>query len=371
MKKYIAAKEKYLQMKLGLSGQTGGSKCTIDESDIILFGSGGSTSIIIITKEHKVYKIFTKFIFKSKYYKKEVNYLNKSIANEIKIQEIITNEIINENISSHFVKYLGVNDCNDAKSLFKRCPKTYKEFMGLEKKQQASLCTKYFQGHPMVNLSDEYKVLELEYCPVECADYIKNVSKLPEIEMERYLDIFFFQIIHAIMSVKKKYPYFSHGDLFMRNILGLHEKDNGNYYTYEYNSKTFNVPQKKFFPKINDFGYTNLDSNIHNEHLFKSDYKDVYNLILDVYDGGNMGGDSLSTLCKDNNYKMQFLKKYFSTFFNVSAIDEFKKKSPDEMKFNWHNILDDDFMQSVGIIHPDALLNGYFHGIFGRINSRV
>ena len=71
----------------------------------------------------------------------------------------------------------------------------------------------------------------MEYCNYSCSDFIKDVSNLSEIDMEIYLDIFFFQIIHTIISVKKIYPYFQHNDLFMKNILGSKEKDNGNYYT--------------------------------------------------------------------------------------------------------------------------------------------
>ena len=37
----------------------GGEKCSIDDTDKILFGDGGSTSIIAITKDKRVYKIFT------------------------------------------------------------------------------------------------------------------------------------------------------------------------------------------------------------------------------------------------------------------------------------------------------------------------
>jgi len=66
--------------------------------------------------------------------------------------------------------------------------------------------------------------------------------------MEKYLDIFFFQIIHTILSIQKVYPYFIHGDLFMRNILGSREKDNNNYYTYYFNNNKYYIPQKNFFP---------------------------------------------------------------------------------------------------------------------------
>ena len=187
------------------------------------------------------------------------------------------------------------------------------------------MCNNYFRGYPNRKINDNYKVVQIEYCDYSCADFIKDLSKLPEIEMEKYLDILFFQIIHTIMSVQKIYPYFTHNDLFMRNILGLREKDNGNYYTYKFNNKTYYIPQKKFFPKINDFGMTNLNNEYKDIKLYKSEYKDIYNIIFDIYNGGNLGSTSLSELSKDNPDKLKFLKTYFSNYFNVDVIDNYKK----------------------------------------------
>ena len=52
-------------------------------------------------------------------------------------------------------------------------------------------------------------------------------------------------------------------------MIYLWEKDNQNYY----------VPQKKFFSKINDFGLTNLNDDYKDIKLYKSEYKDTYNII--------------------------------------------------------------------------------------------
>ena len=136
----------------------------------------------------------------------------------------------------------------------------------------------YKPGHPNFHASD--KVLEIEYCNYSCKDFLIDISKLSEIEMEKYLDIFFFQIIYTIVSIQKIYPYFTHNDLFIRNILGLREKDNGNYYTYTFNDKNYYINQKLFYPKINDFGKTNLNEKYKKVKLYKSQYKDIYNLLL-------------------------------------------------------------------------------------------
>ena len=84
-----------------------------------------------------------------------------------------------------------------------------------------------------------------------------------------------------------------------------------------------------------------------------------------------MGSTSLSELCKDNPDKLKFLKLYFSNYFNIEIIDEYKKKSKDQMNWDWSNILDNDFLKSIEIKTPSDLLNGYFYNIFGKINEHI
>ena len=255
--------------------------------------------------------------------------------------------------------------------IFKKCPKSYTKFLKLAKEQKTRMCENYFRGYPEKKINNEYKVIEIEYCDYSCSDFIKDVSKLPEIEMEKYLDILFFQLIYTILSIQKIYPYFTHNDFFMRNILGLREKDNNNHYEYKFNNKTFYVPQKKFYPKINDFGFANLNSEYKDVKLFKSLYKDIYCIIFDIYNGANLGAQSLTDLCKDNPDKLKFLKQYFSNYFNVDVIDEYKKNSEENMNWDWSNITDDEFLKSIEMKNPNDLMNNYFYNIFGKINDNV
>ena len=373
--KYIKYKTKYLELKnMDMNNQIGGKqkKCSIDDTDKVLFGDGGSTAIIVITKNKKVYKIFTLYNFTPDIeLDKQIKDKNQMVNNEIKIYELLTKNIINKNISNHIVKYINSNNCNNAKSLFKKCPKSYVEFMKLAEEQKTKMCNTFYKRYPHNKINNKYKVMEIEHCNYSCADFISDVSKLPEIDMEKYLDIFFFQIIHTILSIQKVYPYFTHNDLFMRNILGLREKDNENYYTYKFNNKTYYVPQKKFFPKINDFGMTNINNEFKDVKLYKSEYKDIYNIIFDVYNGGNLGSTSLTELCKDNPYKLKFLKTYFLNYFNVDIIDEYITKSKQQMNWNWSNILDDEFLKSIEMKKPLDLLNTYFYNIYSKINEKL
>jgi len=375
--KYVQYKNNYLGLKnidinVNLVGGAKIKKCSIDDTDKVLFGDGGSSAIIVITKSKKVYKIFTLYNFAPNIQLKEqIKDQNTKVTNEIEIYKSLTKNIIDKNISHHIVKYINSNNCNNAKMLFKKCPKSYVDFMKLAADQKTKMCDILFRGYPYRELNDSYKVIEIEYCDYSCADFIKDVSKLPEIEMEKYLDIFFFQIIHTILSIQKIFPYFTHNDLFMRNILGQRKKDNNNYYIYKFNEKIYYIPQKIFYPKINDFGMTNLNNEYKDIKLYKSEYKDIYNIIYDVYDGGNLGSVSLSELCKDDPDKLKFLKTYFSNYFNVDVIDEYKTKSKKQMDWNWNNILDNEFLKSIEMKKPLELLNGYFYNIFGKINKNI
>jgi hypothetical protein len=374
--KYIKYKTKYLELQninTNINNQIGGAKkCYIDDTDKILFGDGGSSAIIVITKDKRVYKIFTQYNFTPDVeLDKQIKRQNKRVNNEIKIYELLTKKIIDKNISNHIVEYIYSNNCNNAKSLFKKCPKSYVEFIKLANDQKTKICENFFRSYPRYKLNNNYKVVELEHCDYSCADFIRDVSKLPEILMEKYLDIFFFQIIHTILSIQKVFPYFTHNDLFMRNILGLREKDNGNYYTYNFNNKKYYVPQKIFYPKINDFGMTNINNKYKDIKLYASEYKDIYNIIFDVYNGGNLGSTSLSELCKGNPDKLKFLKLYFSNYFNVDIIDEYKTKSMRQMNNDWSNILDNDFLKSIEMKKPVDLLDEYFYNIFVKINKNI
>jgi len=145
--KYNKYKTKYLNLKY--SG--GFDKCMIDETDKILFGDGGSTSIIIITKNKKVYKIMTfYFHIDNILLDNEIKYLNKIIKNEINIYKLLTKNIINKDISNHIVKYINLNNCNNAKELF-NCPKKYNEFLKLNEDKKTKLCDMLYRRYPIKN----------------------------------------------------------------------------------------------------------------------------------------------------------------------------------------------------------------------------
>ena len=371
--KYVKYKTKYIDLRDQLMVGGSGIKCEINDDDTVLFGHGGSTAIIVITKGHRVYKIFTTYYYSTP--KDKINSvlkdLNRNVDNEMNIYKEITKHIMDTGISDHYVRYIGQSECKNAKNIFKKCPDTYVEFLKIKTDYISNLCLSKLRQYPAKQLIDEYRTVEIEYCNYDCDDFIKDISQTTIFEMEQYLNIFFFQIIYTIMSTQKVYPNFVHRDLFIRNILGNKENDNGNYYTYIYGDKQYSVPQKIFFPKINDFGMTNLDDTYHDNDLFSSKIKDIYNILYDVYNGGNLGSKSLVVLCENDERKQTFLKKYFSNYFNVNIIDEFIYNSKSNMDWDWDNILDDEFFKKIEMKSPDDILNIYFYDIFGKSNEEI
>jgi hypothetical protein len=387
----------------GNSEQIGGKgenkKCDIDDEDNLVLGQGGSNAFIIITQTGDVYKLFPLIYRKGatdKNIKDRKSREKRSYENEIKVNKELTQKIIEPGISSHFVKWIDDYVCDNVQRLFDQCPKSYLEYLQTDKRQWSkkdARCEKKFRRKNTA-LDDKFHVLQMEYCDYPSFIFIQDVSMMPFHEMEKCLDIFFFQIAYTLVQTQKMFPYFLHGDLFLRNILGIREKDNGNHYTYEYGGTTFYVPQKLFLPKIGDFGYTSLDAetqeNIYEDKPIKSPVRDWYNIVYDVYDGGNLGASSLMSLAsqqsnkdnKDNNNnnkdinpevddKKAFIRSYFSAFFNVQKVDDLKNKSPGNMNWDWPIAGDAEFATHIELKTPEELLNGYFKNIFGKINSNV
>jgi hypothetical protein len=127
------------------------------------------------------------------------------------------------------------------------------------------------------------------------------------------------------------------------------------------------VPQALFMPKINDYCLSNLDKKYHLNKLEKNKtYIDFYNLVFDIYNQNDFGAKSLYTLCIKNKNKLEFLDKYFRTFFNVSKYKQLRKTDNGKraMNWNWHKLLNDELANLLEIADLSELLDNYFYKIF-------
>ena len=116
-----------------MTKQIGGAqKCTIDSNDKILFGYGGSTAIIVLTENKLAYKFFTSSLHNRHLddtYLERNKILDDDIDNEIQITKLLTKNIVEKEISPHYVIYQSDYICNDIKKIFDKCPKKYIEYL--------------------------------------------------------------------------------------------------------------------------------------------------------------------------------------------------------------------------------------------------
>ena len=232
-------------------------KCIILPNDIIKFGSGGSNSIIVITKDKRAYKFFPFYFNKlSSDYKKAIEVEKKKTLNEINIGKNLSIKIIDKGISPHFVKFYGYNICANINKLFAHCPNFIDHML---EKDKDILCKDFYKKHPMKIPDREYFTVSIEYCDYSCSQFLEDLSKMPTIKIKYYLDIFFFQIFYTLLKTKQIFPWFFHRDLFIRNILGIKVSRSNRYYRYHYKSMVFDIPVEFFMPKITDFGLANLN----------------------------------------------------------------------------------------------------------------
>lgn len=338
----------------------GGDNCNLKGHKIA--DNAGSEAIILITKKNEVYKIFPIFI-NEKYAENEkgaVNYYMKMFNTEIQICKVLTKNILDTGISEHLVRYIDDFECDNPRAFFKECPKSYPKY--LDQQESTGTCDLYYRQYPVRKLyNKKCKILQMEYCDSSSLGYVNYIVKLPLKEVIERLDVLIFQVLFTIMSIKLKYPYFVHSDLFLRNVLGTQQdkeyiKEN-KYINYKYKNLEFSIPRKPFFPKIGDFGYTNLNKAHKNDaQLYESDYRDIFPFLLHLY--FHIG--NLSYNKKLSAKKFEEIRNYFKSFFDIAEIDNYLNKHANSLLWNWDNVIDPEFVKALSIRHPNDLLKNHF-----------
>ena len=334
-----------------------------------IFGSGGSQTVIVITPNNKVYKYFINFSRKDedeKFIKKNL----KKFRPEIDIHKYLTENIVNKNLSPHIAKLENSLFCNSTPHfLFKKCP-TYEKFLLAKKNPKESLsreCIYLMRGHP-IKIEKEFLIANIEYCPLTLKDVITGLMRKSDKTLENNLNRIIFQIIYTLAVVQKKYPYFVHHDLFIRNILVTENKaKNKEYIRYYFGKYIFDVPGNGFMCKITDFGETNLNEKNHKtSKLVKSPCEDVFNFIYDIYNGGNLGAESCISIARKrkNKKKEEFLHKYFSNFINTEIIQTIEKNDKKYiLNWEWKQFYDPKMIKLLKVKLPSEYLK-YFSKIY-------
>jgi hypothetical protein len=212
-------------------------------------------------------------------------------------------------------------------------------------------------------------VLAMEKADSSLSEEINKISKKKWVDIETFLNRLYFQVFYTLEIIKKIYPKYCHNDLFIRNVMTKNVNYSENeYIRYHYNKMTFDLPANGLHVKINDFGMNQLTNVLFKKYDIKdkiidNPYRDYFSIIYDVYNGGNLGANSLTKLIK-NKDKINQIDKYFSNFIDVKRIKQIIKNSHKrELDWNWNKTYDVDFVKLLKLKDFNTYLK-YFINIY-------
>jgi hypothetical protein len=212
-------------------------------------------------------------------------------------------------------------------------------------------------------------VAHVEYCDLQLSTELSKIIKKSIPTIKNFLDRILFQILYTLEIIKNDFPFFTHRDFFIRNILAIDiNDDENNYVRYNLNGKSYDLKNNGICIKINDFGMCQVNKELSKKYLKKNKvvdtpYNDWFNILYDIYDGSGLGSQSLMSLTK-NKDKIKFIRKYFSNFMNIKVIDKIIKSGKrNEIIWNWEMMSDNDLVDLLEITHFSDSLD-YFYKIF-------
>jgi hypothetical protein len=308
--------------------------CNIPKDAKIVFGSGGSHNIIIITKNKRVFKYFP-IIYSETDTKKSVNEKIKFVKIEINNMK----KILKLNLP-HIIKLIGIYICNKiSESFFTRC-ENFISFIKSENKCYKE-CTYLYDNYPYLIYPKMY-VCELEYCDFTIEEYINYLCKYNINDIIIPLNIILYQLCFTLLQITKIYPYFIHKDLHLGNVMCKISCDK-NKNKYIMDSTECYLPswlkikitdfQFSLFEK-SDYSYSNLK---YKKYPLFDIFTFLLNLIYEfnkckkkikkIYDFINkfINVNIILKLIKNNKYPLLYknriaiYEKHFSSLFNVKS----------------------------------------------------
>ena len=177
----------------------------------------------------------------------DINNENRGENREIFINKLLTEKILDTNISPHIVKYLYSERKNHIPKIFNITNNEENIIGNMTFKSFINDIIEF--GYPYLNCN----ILYTEYLPeILC----------PILQLPKYIDIIYFQILYTLSHIFNIYPSFKHGDLHLGNILFSIDKDYDDnieqYNIYSINNSFFILPIIKYSIKIIDFEYSEI-----------------------------------------------------------------------------------------------------------------
>lgn len=215
---------------------------------------------------------------------------------EIKVGEVIRDEIIKKNLSSSFVEMIYYKTIDGAITKLApskdKCPSLlFNRGLGTLGNIQAGLCDQL--SHIKKNMSyDKMSFIVMETCGESFFDFIAG-GKMYESKYIVFKSLLF-QVIHALYVMRKLYPNSYHGDLHIWNILIKSDDfysikcNQPKFLHYNIEGKDYYVPYFGLVPKIIDFEYTEipekglLKKNDLEDKFYSRNY-DILKLFVNIY----------------------------------------------------------------------------------------
>ena len=345
--------------------------------ETIYIGSGGSNNIVIIGREKDINNdLFAIKIF-VKSFLTDGRLISDSAELEISIHQFLTERYVLKKRTPHIIGLYATANCKDIAKILKKINikkiKCYTIEDKIKKRIEQSykeniLCDLALKSN-MRLIDNKYKIGVMEFAHTTLNDYLKlMISDLVEYRKKDKtkfttklnnalysLHIILFQVIFTLAIIKKDYKGFLHGDLFMRNILikinNNYEDDE--YIAYHYNNKKFYSKANGPCAKISDFGTTRIldntdkysekiDKNNKNKynyyHInFNNTKNDIYNFLVDIYDGQNFGGISLMKYMREGVHKSIIgpMVKIISRYLDTDNLDKYLQNNRDLLLQEW------------------------------------
>lgn len=335
--------------------KTNNKLCKLPKGAKLSFGSGGSKCIIALLKD-RAYKYFPSLVYPEFESVQVKNDIKNDAKYEIEVIKLLTKKIIKPKLSPHIIAHYNNYVCNKIPTFFKDCPKYTKLLMS--KKKASKKCQLIAKAYPKKAIPPTY-ILEMEKADNSLGDEIKKISKKSFDKVKEFLDRIFFQIFYTLEQIKLVYPNYRHNDLFIRNILTINcaydSKENCSYIRYHYKNMTFDVPANGISIKLNDFGMNQLNAQLYKKcklngfKVIKNPYRDYFAIIYDIYNGANLGGNSLTSLIK-NKSKLKKIDKYFNELINVKNIKKIiKNNNKQHLDWDWNSTYDNKVIKLFGL----------------------
>ena len=225
------------------------------------------------------------------------------------ILQYLTENIVNKQISPHFVHYLGQFKISNRDRAIKHLNLKRLEVENLIRTSSNVVLSEYVEGKSLDNwLHDTYE----------------NDEKISGLQWK----IIAFQLIYTIY-VMQAYFKLNHNDFHYGNILIDTEIKGEGYFVYKINNKTYYVPNTGIIPKIFDFEYAMVYSN-----KIPDTFPNKFIVAHCIYDRNkhvSVLNDNSSSHDDEDNVPYNYSEYYDLHYFLTSLLDLYISND----LFNW------------------------------------